>query len=85
MNERVFEGVQNFRYLDTLINSNNLISDEINSRIVAGNRGFYSLRQIFMSRAVSQLFKAEVYKTMVKPAAVFGSETGLWLRLIRKG
>jgi hypothetical protein len=36
MNGQVFEGVQNFRHFDALINSKNLI-DEIKSRIVAGN------------------------------------------------
>jgi hypothetical protein len=37
MNEQVFEGVQNFRYLGALINSKYSISDEIKSRIAAGN------------------------------------------------
>jgi shikimate 5-dehydrogenase len=43
MNGQVFEGVKNFRHLGALINSKNLISDEIKSRIAAGNM-FYSLR-----------------------------------------
>jgi hypothetical protein len=34
--EQVFEGVQNFRYLGALINSKNLTSDGIKSRIAAG-------------------------------------------------
>jgi len=40
---KIFEGFQNFRYLDTLINSKNVKSEEIKSRIAAGNRCFYSL------------------------------------------
>jgi len=40
---KIFEGFQNFRYLDTSINSNNVKSEEINSRIAAVNRCFYSL------------------------------------------
>jgi len=35
---QVSEGVQNFRYSGSLINLNNLISDEIKSRFAAGNR-----------------------------------------------
>ena len=48
-NGHVFARVQNFRYLGALIISKNLITDEIKSRIAAGNRCFYSLRQIFRS------------------------------------
>jgi hypothetical protein len=46
MNGQVFEHVQNFRYVGALINSINLVSDEIKSRITASNRCLYSLRQI---------------------------------------
>ena len=88
MDRQIFEGVQNFRYLGTLINSKYLISDEINSRIVAGNGRFYSLRQTFRSRVLSHLAKVKEYKPTVNPAAVFGSETwtvkrmGAWERKI---
>jgi len=44
---QVFEGVQNFRFLGALIHSKKLISDKIKSRKCAGNKCFYSLRQIF--------------------------------------
>jgi hypothetical protein len=36
---------------------------------------FYSLRQIFRSRALSKAVKMKIYKTIVKPAVVSGSET----------
>jgi len=52
-----------------------------------------ALRQIFRSRAVSKAVEIKIYKTMVKPAVVFGSETramaemdmtrlGMWDRII---
>ena len=44
MNGQVHEDIQNFRYLGALINSVNLISDEIKSRIATGNRCFYRLK-----------------------------------------
>ena len=40
--------------------------------ISAVNGRFYSLRQIFRSRAISKVVKIKVYKNMVKPN---GSET----------
>jgi len=51
------------------------MSDEKKSRITAGNRCFYSLRQIFRSRTMSKAVKIKIHKTMVKPVAVYGSET----------
>ena len=45
------------------------------SMIAAGNRCFYSPRQIFGSRATSKAVKIKICKTMVEPAVVFGSET----------
>jgi hypothetical protein len=75
MNGQVFEDIHNFRYVGALINSVNLISDEIKSRITAGNRCLYSLRQIFRTRTMSKAVKINIHKTMVKPVAVYGSET----------
>ena len=73
-NGQVFEGVQNFRHLGPFINSNKF-SDEIRSRTAAGNRCFYSLRQIFRSRAMNKAVKIKIHNTMVKPAVLFGCET----------
>jgi hypothetical protein len=50
---RVLEGVQSFRYLGTLINSKNVISEDITPSIAVANRCFYSLGQISGSRAMS--------------------------------
>ena len=72
MGRQVSEWVQNFRYLVSLINSKNLTSDEIKSRIAASNRCFYSRRQIFRSRAMSKAVKIKIYKTTVKPVVVYG-------------
>ena len=54
------------------------------SRIAASNRRFYSLGQAFRSRTVSKALKIKIHKTIMKPLMVFGSETWLWLRWIRK-
>jgi hypothetical protein len=77
MDRQVLEGVQDFRYLDTLINSKNVISDEIKSRLAAGNRSFYSLRQISMSTAKSKAAKIKLYKMMVTTDVVY--EVKKWL------
>jgi hypothetical protein len=63
MNGQVFEGVQNFRYLGAVIDSKSSINDEMKSRIGAGNRWYYSLRQTFRSRVMSKTIKIQIYKT----------------------
>jgi hypothetical protein len=70
-------------YSGTLINSKNIISKEIKSRIITGNRCFYSLGQIFISTATSKSVKLK-YKTMVKSTAVYGSETWPLTKMERK-
>ena len=60
MDREVFDRFQNFRHLGTLINSTNLISDDIESRIVAGNRCVYSLRRIFRSTAMSKAVEIKI-------------------------
>ena len=62
-------------YLDTVINSKNILSEEIKSRIAARNRCFHSLEQIFRPRAMSKTVKMNLHKTMVKPDVVYISET----------
>jgi hypothetical protein len=72
---QVLEVVHNYSYSSTLINLKNVISENIKSRIAAGNRCFDSLRQIFRSRAMGKAVKITIYRMMVKPVVVFGSET----------
>ena len=62
-------------YLDTVINSKNILSEEIKSRIAARNRCLHSLEQIFRPRAMSKTVKMNLHKTMVKPDVVYISET----------
>jgi hypothetical protein len=71
MDRQVFGGVQNFRYLGTVINSENLISDGIKSRSAAGIRCFYSRRQIFSSRAMSEEVEIKMCKMMVNLVVVY--------------
>jgi hypothetical protein len=37
-----FESVQSFKYLESVVNQNNTIEEEIKERIIAGNKDFYA-------------------------------------------
>lgn len=71
---QVFEGAQTCRYLGTLINLKN-VSEETESRVVAGNRFYQSLKQIITSRAKSKAVKIKIYKTLMKSVVVYASDT----------
>ena len=68
-------GFSKLKYLGSSINSKNVKGEDIKLRIAASDRCFYSLGQIFRSRALSKTIKIALYKTMVKPFVVYGSET----------
>jgi hypothetical protein len=75
--DRCLKGFGKFKYLGSLINSKNAKSEDIKLRVAACERCFYSLGQTFRSRALSKTIKIAIYKTMVKPVVVYGSETYL--------
>jgi hypothetical protein len=48
-----FEVVEGFKYLDTLINTKNNVSEEIKKRILAANRRYHGLHEILKSKYVT--------------------------------
>ena len=69
------KGVRNFRHLGTVINSDNITSEEIKSGISAGAKRFYGLGQ-FRVRPTSTEVKIQIHKTMVK--SVVGYVIEIW-------
>jgi hypothetical protein len=72
--EQNFEVVDEFKYVGTLINIKNSISQEIKRRIVAANRSYYGLNKIFKSKYLPWRTKIRLHKTIIKPAITYGSE-----------
>ena len=68
------EGVNSFKYLGTLLTSNNDINEEVRERIAAGSRCLYALKSIFGSRKLSRKTKLRVYNVVVKPVVLYGCE-----------
>ena len=69
------ETVDSFVYLGSKINASNSASEEIQARILAGNRSFFSLKSIFQSSVVSRSTKIKAYKVLIRPVILYGSET----------
>jgi sorting nexin-29 len=69
-----FETVSQFKYLGTLISSRNDLKIEINNRIFMANRSFYGLRNQLKSKFLSVKTKLSIYKTLIRPIVMYGSE-----------
>ena len=70
-----FEVVQSFKYLGSILNVTNDIEEEIRTRITQGNRSFYALKHLFKSSLVTRATKLRLYKTVIRPIVMYGSET----------
>ena len=69
-----FETVKQFKYLGTIISSNNDIMIELKNRIYMANRCFYGLRSQLKSKLINIKTKTNLYKTLIRPVALYGCE-----------
>jgi hypothetical protein len=68
--------VTEFIYLGTLISNDNSVQKEIQRRILAGNRTFFAAASLFRNRLLPRATKIRLYKTLIRPAVIYGAETG---------
>jgi hypothetical protein len=68
------EEVSKTIYLGTTITKENLIEEEIKERIAAGNRASFANQKILHSKLISKKTKMKLYKALVRPIVVCGSE-----------
>jgi hypothetical protein len=73
LNEQTFEEVDNFKYLGDLITSQNEVVADIKGKIAAGNRCYRSFSKIDIY--ISKNTKIRIYKTIIRPIVLYGSET----------
>jgi hypothetical protein len=71
---RCFENVVQFRYLGTAITNHNLIQEEIKRRLNSGNVCYHSVQNLSSSHLLSKNIKIRIYRTIVLPAILYGSE-----------
>lgn len=70
-----FEGVDAFIYLGAQVNDKNKISDEIQRRILAGNRAYFANIKLLKSSILSKKCKMRIYKSLIRPVVTYGAET----------
>jgi hypothetical protein len=69
------DAVKHFTYLGTVITSNCNEKEEIQNRICRANKSYYALLPILKSKHMHRVTKIRLYKTVIHPALMYGSET----------
>jgi hypothetical protein len=68
------EEVNIVKYLGKSVTKDKKIEEEIKERIATGNRAFFMNKKIFQSKLVSKKSKLKLYKTIIRPIVIYGSE-----------
>jgi hypothetical protein len=67
--------VNKFIYLRNMINDTNTENQEVQRRINYANGIYFSLMYVFKPQNVHRKTKIRIYKTIIKPAVMYGCET----------
>ena len=73
--EMKFEEVSRVKYLGTTVTKDNLIEEEIKERIATRNRAFFVNQKIFQSKLIAKKTRIKLYKALIRPVVVYGSES----------
>ena len=68
--------VEDFKYLGSTVQSNGECGREVKKRVQAGWNGWRRMSGVICDRRVPARVKGKVYKVAVRPAMLYGLETG---------
>ena len=71
----MLEEVDSFRYLGSIVNTNNTMEEEVMTRIGAASKCSWSVNSILRSKDVSRTTKLRLYTSVIRPVAVYACET----------
>jgi hypothetical protein len=62
------------KFLGTIVTRDNLIEEEIKERTAASNRASFANQKILQSKLIFKKTKMKLYKALIRPVVVYGSE-----------
>ncbi len=75
LQEENLERVNTFKYLGATLEKNGDLDAEMTHRIQSGWKSWKRVSGILCDRRISLRIKGKVYKTVVRPAMMYGAET----------
>lgn len=75
LGRKSFKNSKQFKYLGSTLTNNNSVTQEIETRLAAGNKSYFALLRVMKSSIISRDTKIRVYLTVIRPVVLYGSET----------
>jgi len=70
-----FETVENFKYLEVILNEDNNNQVDLRERIKNANKTYFMLQKFFKNRNISKKLKLRLKNTVIEKALTCASET----------
>jgi hypothetical protein len=75
IHNKLFERVEQFKYLGTTLTNRNSIQEEIKSRLKSGNASYHSVLDLLSSSFLSKNTNIKIHRTIIFPVVLYGCET----------
>ena len=70
----LFEEVEGFKYLGSIISRHSSMTEEIDARIAAASKCSWAVKSLLQSRLLTHTTKVQVYVTIIRPVATYACE-----------
>jgi hypothetical protein len=69
------EQVKSFKYLGSIVNTDNTMEEEIKERMALGNNVYFANKKMFRSRLISKRAKLKLYYSVIRPIVTYSCKT----------